>query len=64
METSHIMNTLGSRPRPKGLDFAFIHMDAIRSDHIPYEGHLIREEGALPKVAKELLSLKYLHDLG
>jgi len=63
METSHIMNAFGGRPRPS-LHFALIHMDAIRSHHISQESHLIREKGALLKVAEELLVLKYSHDLG
>ena len=59
------MNALGGRPRLDGLHLALIHTDAIRrSHHILEESHLIREKGALLKVAKEILFLKYLYDLG
>ena len=59
-----MMNALRGRPRSDDLHLALIYMDAIRSHRMPYESHLIREKGALLKVAKELLFLKSLHDLG
>ena len=62
METSHIMDAFGCRPRLNCIHLTLIHTDAIESNNITQKGHLMCEKGAPLKVAKELLPFKNSHD--
>jgi len=54
MEASDLMHGSGSRPFTDGLDFVFIHMDALSRNYITQEGDLGCEEMALLKVIIKL----------
>jgi len=55
MEASDLVNGSRSRPFTDGLDFIFVHMDALSRNYITQEDDLGCEEMALLKVTKKLL---------
>jgi len=55
MEASDLVHGSGSKPFTDGLDFVFIHMDALSRNYITQEDDLGCEEMALLEVTIKLL---------
>jgi len=63
METSYLMQRSRSRPLSDGLDFVFIHMDAMGRDHIPQKDYLGCESDTSQGSIQLLLSQDTQHML-